>query len=121
MIAMIEFMKDLNTIEIISCIPIIVGTFLFWGASIGVIRFPDFYTRMHAAGKADTLSSMLVLTGLSLYNLDDFSWYAVLVSIKIISIAGFVLITSPTSTHALMQSGYEAGIRPWMSEKDKEN
>ena len=41
------------------------GFILFLGASVGILRFPGFYTRMHAAGKADTLSSILILLGYS--------------------------------------------------------
>ena len=43
------------------------GVFFMLTGAIGLIRFPDFYTRMHAAGKCDTLGSLLVLTGLAWY------------------------------------------------------
>ena len=43
------------------------GLFFFLGASVGILRFPGFYTRMHAAGKADTLSSILILLGCAIY------------------------------------------------------
>ena len=46
----------------------IAGLFFFFATTIGVLRFPDFYTRMHAAGKGDTLSSLLILVGLAIYN-----------------------------------------------------
>ena len=98
------------------------GLFFFLGAAIGLVRFPDFYTRMHAAGKGDTLSTILILSGLAIYYLHHFSGFeegevraditTILVVIKVIGIAGFVMLTSPTSTHALMQAGYEEGIKP---------
>ena len=42
---------------------IVMGLIFFLGTSIGLLRFPDFYTRMHAAGKGDTLSTVLILLG----------------------------------------------------------
>ena len=41
----------------------ILGLVFFLGTAVGMVRFPDFYTRMHAAGKGDTLSTMLMLAG----------------------------------------------------------
>jgi multicomponent Na+:H+ antiporter subunit G len=68
--------------------------FLFMGA-LGLLRFPDFYTRMHAAGKCDTLGSLLVFLGLAIYQGFD------LVSLKLLLIALFIFLTSPTATHAM--------------------
>ena len=50
----------------------IAGLFFFFATTIGVLRFPDFYTRMHAAGKGDTLSSLFMLIGMALFQLNHF-------------------------------------------------
>ena len=102
---------------ILSVILILAGLIFFLGAAVGVVRFPDFYTLMHAAGKGDTLSSLLVLLGFSVYQLRDFqsfseSWIILLVILKLIAISTFFLITSPTSTHALMDAGWEDKVKP---------
>ena len=89
------------------------GLFFFFGTAVGLIRFPDFYTRMHAAGKGDTLSSVLLLTGLALYHLHHLSVETALVSLKIMSIVVFVFIASPTATHAIMDAGFEANVKHW--------
>ncbi|MEC5129133.1 monovalent cation/H(+) antiporter subunit G [Verrucomicrobiales bacterium BCK34] len=104
-------------ITTISVLLILAGLIFFLGAAVGVIRFPEFYTRMHAAGKGDTLSSLLVLLGFAVYQLHDFesfseSWLVLLVILKLIAISAFILITSPTSTHALMDAGWEDKISP---------
>ncbi len=91
----------------------LVGLFFFFGTTVGLLRFPDFYCRTHAAGKGDTLSVMLILLALALFNLHHFSWEALLVSGKIIIICVFVFIASPTATHAIMDAGYESRVRPW--------
>ena len=103
--------------EIAACIFIILGILFFLGGVIGLLRFPDFYTRMHAAGKGDTLSTVLIIGGFILYNLseglseggDAGSWDVLL---KLGFIAFFIMLTSPTSTHALMKAGAESGNNP---------
>lgn len=94
------------------------GLFFFLGTSVGLIRFPDFYSRMHAAGKGDTLSTVLMLTGLALYHLHHVTIDTVLVSFKIMCIVVFIFITSPTATHAIMDAGFESEVRPWTKGQD---
>lgn len=96
------------------------GAMFFLGAAIGILRFPDFYTRMHAAGKGDTLSSIMMLGGLAILNFHGFTDPASLSSLKILCIIFFIFITSPTSNHALMQAGFEAGMKPWKKSKEED-
>ena len=103
--------------ELASITLILLGLLFFLGAVVGLLRFPDFYTRMHAAGKGDTLSTLLILSGLLVYHLQDLSLIRLLVGAKILAICGFIAITSPTSTHALMQAGHDDGIEPWRKEE----
>ncbi|QXD25002.1 monovalent cation/H(+) antiporter subunit G [Opitutia bacterium ISCC 51] len=95
------------------------GIIFFLGGAVGVLRFPDFYTRMHAAGKGDTCSMLLILTGLSLFQLNDPTLANFLVVGKIFFITFFIMITSPTSTHALIRAGFEEGIKMWKREDSK--
>ena len=55
-------------INFIAAVFMILGFFFVMVASIGVLRLPDFYTRMHASGKSETLGLMLTLIGLAIYN-----------------------------------------------------
>lgn len=91
------------------------GLLFFLGTTVGLLRFPDFYTRMHAAGKGDTLSTMLILFGFAAYQLHHPSTAALLVAAKIVFIAVLVFIASPTATHAIMDAGYESEIGAWNS------
>ena len=93
--------------SIIAILFILAGTFFFFTGTIGYLRFPDFYSRMHATGKCDTLGALLCLTGLALYT--GFS----LTSIKLIFIAVFVFLTSPTATHALLRGAFDSEVEPW--------
>jgi multicomponent Na+:H+ antiporter subunit G len=73
--------------EVICIVIILAGLLFFLGAVVGLARFPDFYTRMHAAGKGDTLSTMLILLGFALYLFKDGVALAdVLVALKIMGI-----------------------------------
>lgn len=85
----------------------ILGFFFVMVASIGVLRLPDFYTRLHASGKSETLGVMLTLIGFAIYN--GFN----LVSVKILLISLFVLLGNPIGTHAIARAAYYAGVKPW--------
>jgi multicomponent Na+:H+ antiporter subunit G len=89
------------------------GFFFFTGGAVGILRFPDFYSRLHPAGKLDTLGLLLALIALALFNLHHFSLGTVLTSLKIFLIVVFVFLASPTATHAIVDAGVRAGLDPW--------
>ena len=95
----------------------ILGLVFFLGTAVGMVRFPDFYTRMHAAGKGDTLSTMLMLTGFGLVIMEDFSITSWLLLVKILGIVLFIFLTTPTSSHALMRAAFEDDEMP-LGDKD---
>ncbi|MDX1625835.1 MAG: monovalent cation/H(+) antiporter subunit G [Wenzhouxiangellaceae bacterium] len=79
---------------------------------IGVVRFPDFYSRLHAAGITDTFCALLIITGLLiLAGLD-------LVSIKLALILLFLLFTAPTASHALARAAMDDGVEPELADVD---
>jgi len=94
------------------------GAFFFMIGTIGVLRFPDFYARLHAAGKCDTLAAILTLSGIALYNLNDFTFGNILVSCKVLAIIVFVFIASPTATHAITKAALLVGVKPWEKKKE---
>ena len=90
------------------------GAFLVVVGALGLIRLPDFYTRMHAAGITDTLGADLILLGLMVQA--GFT----LVTIKLFLIGAFLFFTSPTSTHAIANAALTAGLRPRVVEDSEE-
>ena len=102
-------------ILILVALLVVAGIFFFFAATVGFLRFPDFYSRMHATGKGDTFGLLLSLLGLSIYNFyENPTWYlGVVQSVKMMSIAVFWFLASPTATHALLRSAYESGVMPW--------
>lgn len=98
----------------------VAGLLFFFATSVGVLRFPDFFTRLHAAGKGDTLSTILILFSCSLFALKSATYLdkaTLLTSIKILLIINFIFIGSPTATHALIEAGYNSEVDPWENNK----
>lgn len=94
-------------IEIFSWVSILTGCFLGIIGGIGLLRFPDVYSRLHAAGITDTLCAALILLGLGLQAGWSFE------SVKLFLIYAFLFFTSPTSSYSLSHSAWRSGIKPW--------
>jgi multicomponent Na+:H+ antiporter subunit G len=88
------------------------GLFILVGG-IGILRLPDFFTRLHASGLNDTMGAALVLIGLMV------AAGFTLVSAKLALILFFLLFTAPTSTHALAKAALLGGLKPWTKPKDE--
>ena len=88
------------------------GVFCIVGA-VGMLRMPDFYTRMHAASVVDTLGAGFILFGLLLQA--GFT----LVAVKLLMIGALLLFASPTAGHALARAAYERGLEPLLAEREK--
>lgn len=94
---------------------LLLAALLFFAiGTIGILRFPDFYTRLHAAGKCDTLASTLALLGIALYALNGFELTNLLTAVKIMAIAIFICIAGPTASHAITRAALATGVKPWM-------
>ena len=74
---------------------------------IGILRLPDFYCRLHAMGKCDTLGVGLMIGGLAVH--EGFT----MVSAKMLLVVVFVSLANPTATHALGRAAVRAGVAPW--------
>ncbi len=93
-------------IDLVSWVLILGGSgFLIIGA-VGIIRFPDFWSRLHAAAVVDSAGMVLLLLGMILQG--GFTS----ASIKLVLIIVFLFITGPTATHAVANAAYVSGSRP---------
>ncbi|MGD2019492.1 MAG: monovalent cation/H(+) antiporter subunit G [Thiohalocapsa sp.] len=93
-------------LDLLSMALLIGGVFLSISGAVGVIRFPDFYTRLHAAGVTDTLSAGMILAGLMLQA--GFT----LVTVKLLFILIFLWYTSPVASHALARAAMHTRVEP---------
>ena len=98
--------------EISSALFLLIGSFLFVSGGIGLLRFPDFFTRMHAVGVTDTLATAMILIGLMLQNPDA------LVVVKLIIILLMTLFISPTASHALANAALHNNLKPVLDNKE---
>ncbi|MDA7551246.1 monovalent cation/H(+) antiporter subunit G [Rhodobacteraceae bacterium] len=97
-------------IEILSWALISAGSFFVIVGAIGVYRFPDFWTRLHAASVAESAGVILLLTG----KMVQAGWG--LIAVKLLIIGVFLFITGPTSTHAVANAALVSGLRPKSSD-----
>ncbi|HTO30864.1 MAG TPA: monovalent cation/H(+) antiporter subunit G [Pararhizobium sp.] len=101
---MISPQTDIAVAAIVSLL-LVVGSVFSLLAALGLLRFPDLYTRMHAASKAGTIGSSLLLLAAGVHALD--------VTILMRALAGFVFIvlTAPISAHLLAKAAHQAGYK----------
>jgi multicomponent Na+:H+ antiporter subunit G len=95
-------------LDVLSWIFIGAGSILVLTGGIGLLRFPDFYTRIHAAGITDTMGAWLILVGLMFVA----GW--TLVTAKLVMLLIFLAITSPLSSHALAKAAFMRGLGPML-------
>jgi multicomponent Na+:H+ antiporter subunit G len=88
------------------------GVFCVVGA-VGMLRMPDFYTRMHAASVIETLGAGLILLGLLLQA--GFT----LVAVKLLFVGVLILFASPAATHALARAALVRGLEPMLADPEK--
>jgi len=101
-------------IEICSGVCLFIGSFLILSGGIGLIRFPDFYTRMHAAGVTETLATSMILIGLML------QLPGALVVVKLVFILLFTLLISPTASHALSKAAFHRKHKPVLADNKQQ-
>lgn len=100
-------------LDLLSIILLLTGGFFGLIGGLGLIRFPDFYTRLHAAGVTDTLCALAIIAGLALQA------GLSLLTLKLALILLFLLFTAPTASHALARAALVDGLEPEV-ENDKQ-
>ncbi len=93
-------------LDIVSGICFLISAGFMLTGAIGILRMPDFYTRLHAAGLTDTMGSTFLVAGLLLQS----GWS--LTPVRLVLMLLFIYFTGPVATHALAHAAYFAGLRP---------
>jgi len=96
----------MTPLELLAAALVVVGTFFGFVATVGLIRLPDLYSRLHAASKSDTLGSVLSLAGIAVVLGVSTE------SLKLVFLLVFLFLTSPTAAHAIARAAKEQGIEP---------
>ena len=100
-----------SMLDVVSWICLLVGSFFAVVGGIGILRLPDFFCRIHGGGITDTMGAGLVLLGLMLHAGIG------LVTVKLLIILFFLLVSSPTSAHALAKAAISHGLDPRRTDK----
>lgn len=98
-----------NIVNILSWVFLLAGGFLGISGAVGLFRFPNFFTRLHAASVTDTLCAGLIVLGLILQST------SVMLIIKLVLILLILAYTSPTAAHALAKAALHGGLKPGLS------
>ena len=94
-------------LDLASWILLVAGGLACAIGGLGMLRMPDFYTRIHAASVSDAVGAGLVLAGLLLQA------GSVLVALKLLVVGLLIFFTSPAATHALARAALLRGLEPW--------
>ncbi|GAA0442814.1 hypothetical protein GCM10008983_19920 [Lentibacillus halophilus] len=92
------------------------GTFFILSSSIGIVRFPDVYTRLHAATKAATLGIAGLLIGAFLFMYVSHG----IASGKLLLAIIFTLLTAPVSGHMISRAAHRNGVKPVVKNRSDE-
>jgi multicomponent Na+:H+ antiporter subunit G len=96
-------------LDALSWVLLVGGGFFCVVGAIGMLRMPDFYTRMHAASVTETLGAGLMLAGLLLQA------GLTLVGAKLVMMGLLIFFASPTATHALARAAMTRGLEPLLA------
>ena len=93
--------------DVFSWVSILGGLFFMIVGTVGVLRMPDVYTRLHAAGMTDTMGAGLLILGMC------FQTGFTLLTLRLLLVYAFLLFTSPISTHALARAALSGKVEPY--------
>lgn len=91
-------------ISVLASASVLLGAGFMLVAALGVVRLPDLYTRMQAATKASTVGVVAMMAAVALAHTDAS------VTIRVVLVAGFFLLTSPVAAHAIARSAHTRGV-----------
>jgi multicomponent Na+:H+ antiporter subunit G len=94
-------------LDALSWVAILAGLFFMLVGAVGILRMPDVFTRLHAAGMTDTMGAGFLILGMCLQA------GVGLVLVRLIFVYAFLLFTSPISTHALARAALASGVEPY--------
>lgn len=99
-------------LDALSWLFISTGLFFMIVGTVGILRMPDIYTRLHAAGMTDTMGAGFLILGMCLQA------GLTLVLVRLVIVYAFLMFTSPISTHALARAATAGGVVPYEVEEE---
>jgi monovalent cation/proton antiporter MnhG/PhaG subunit len=105
---MIEMLVHVLTVALA-----LTGALFFLAGTIGLLRLPDFYSRVHAATKCDAVGAGAILLALAIHVAPHPE------ALKILALLLLMLLSSPTSGHALARAAHHTGLEPWRRPEER--
>lgn len=97
----------MTPLEVVTLLIMLVGVFFVAVSSIGLVRLPDLYTRVHAGGKSGTLGIIGLLLGTGVFFITD-----IRIVFKMLILIAFFFITGPVAAHMLDRAAFLSGVKP---------
>lgn len=94
-------------LDVVSVVLVAAGLVFIAGGTVGLVRLPDLYSRAHAASKCDAVGASAIFVALALQAPTPGA------GLKVGLLIVLVLVTAPTTAHALSRSAYRTGLAPW--------
>jgi len=102
-----------EVLNVISWLSLAIGGIFCVIGAIGLLRMPDFFTRMHAASVIETLGAGLILFGLII----QAGW--TLIAVKLVMLFLLIFFASPTASHALSRAALAKGMKPLLKDEER--
>jgi multicomponent Na+:H+ antiporter subunit G len=97
----------MRAVDVLTIVLLTTGTLFFAAGSVGVLRFPDVFTRLHALTKADNLGLGFIVIALILQS------ESAIVAAKLILTWALILIAGATASHMVSSAARRSGVKPW--------
>lgn len=113
-----------TALNLLSWASIAAGLFFMLVGTVGVLRMPDVFTRLHAAGMTDTMGAGFLILGMCLQTIlgmmhgESHYW---MVLVRLVLVYAFLTFTSPIATHALARAALAGGQEPWTNPEEGES
>lgn len=101
--------------DIVTVVLLVLGGLAVLIGGLGLLRLPDFFTRLHPAGITDTMGAAAILVGLT------FQAGFTLITVKLLLVLVLLMITSPTASHATARAALAHGLKPLLPGRNDSN
>lgn len=109
----------MDTLEIIVFILLTIGIFVNSMSILGLVRFPDVYTRLHAATKTTTFGCIFLIGGIVVMNLANYEETSLVIILHSLAALFVIIFTNPISAHAIARAAMLSGIKPYGAKVDQ--
>jgi len=100
-------------LDLLSVALLFVGLAFLAGGTLGLVRLPDVFSRAHAASKCDSVGAGSILLAMALQGGLAFG------DLKVVLLVLLILVSAPTTAHALARAGFRTGLKPWTLDSEE--